>query len=67
MLDKRMDDYVTRVEEEAYESGLLVGKHQERKRIITMLEKKLEEYNSQGLWELGDGISDAITYISMGK
>jgi hypothetical protein len=38
MLDKKLDEYVTRVENDAYELGISVGKSQERERIIKLLE-----------------------------
>lgn len=38
MLDKKLDEYVTRVENDAYELGISVGKNQERERIIELVE-----------------------------
>lgn len=37
MLDKKMDEYITRVEEGAYELGISVGRNQERERILGIL------------------------------
>lgn len=37
MLDKKLDEYVTRVENEAYEFGVSVGRNQERERILGIL------------------------------
>ena len=37
MLDKKLDEYVTRVENDAYELGISVGKNQERERIVDLL------------------------------
>lgn len=38
MLDKKLDEYVTRVENDAYELGISVGKSQERERIVELVE-----------------------------
>lgn len=40
MLDKKLDEYVTRVENNAYELGLSVGKDRERERILAILESE---------------------------
>jgi hypothetical protein len=37
MLDKKLNEYVTRVENDAYELGISVGKHQERERIYQQI------------------------------
>jgi hypothetical protein len=37
VLDKKLDEYVTRVENDAYELGISVGKHQERERIYQQI------------------------------
>ena len=47
MLDKEMDEYVTRVENNAYELGISVGKHQERERIIELLERAVMTVNME--------------------
>lgn len=44
MLDKKLDEYVTRVENDAYELGISVGKRQERERIIKLLESESMRY-----------------------
>jgi hypothetical protein len=50
MLDKKLDEYVTRVENDAYELGVSVGKNQERERIIELLDGvKLEWWQTD--WE----------------
>lgn len=50
MLDKEMDEYVTRVENNAYELGISVGKHQERERIYQeILDIDLEGDSSDDL------------------
>jgi hypothetical protein len=37
MLDKKLDEYVTRVENDAYELGVSVGRRQERERIYQQI------------------------------
>jgi hypothetical protein len=48
MLDKKMDGYVTRAEDQAYEIGVSVGKSKERRRLmehyIDELKDEAEEY-----------------------
>lgn len=39
MLDKKMDEYVTRVENDAYELGMSAGKHKERERILDIIDE----------------------------
>ena len=37
MLDKKLNEYVTRVEDQAYEFGISVGRRQERERIYQQI------------------------------
>ena len=43
MLDKEMDEYVTRVEDQAYEIGVSVGRSQERRRLMENYIAELKE------------------------
>ena len=62
MLDKRLDEYVTRVEDQAYEFGISVGRNQERKRIIELLES-LAYIDEDGDEMIGEFKSDLVSLI----
>ena len=62
MLDKKLDEYVTRVEDQAYEFGVSVGRNQERKRIIELLES-LAYIDKDGDEMIGEFKSDLIALI----
>ena len=66
MLDKKLDEYVTRVEDQAYEFGVSVGRNQERKRIIELLES-LAYIDKDGDEMIGEFKSDLIALIEGDK
>jgi low affinity Fe/Cu permease len=62
MLDKKLDEYVTRVENDAYELGISVGKSQERRRIVDLLES-IAYKDEDGDEMIGEFKSDLIALI----
>jgi hypothetical protein len=62
MLDKKLDEYVTRVENQAYEFGISVGRNQERERIIELLES-LAYIDGDGDEMIGEFKSDLVSLI----
>lgn len=71
MLDKKLDEYVTRVENDAYELGISVGKNKERERIIKLIEDylndKLIDVDGNTIWSSyqdWSGLREAIKLIN---
>jgi hypothetical protein len=62
MLDKKLDEYVTRVENQAYEFGISVGRNQERERIIELLES-LAYIDGDGDEMIGEFKADLVSLI----
>ena len=65
MLNKKMDEYVTRVENDAYELGISVGRSQERERILGLLENFQTQFGTESCWDAiySEGFDECLALI----